>query len=166
MLTPRRLCLLSQSQIVILGRCDVTSPAHQWEWLGGARLINTLSSRCLWADPSPRLPLHARLAKLSDCSSAPAWSCDNNNGVFGLAETHMYLKKQGLRVVIGGNIQMSEWRKYDEDSGGNQLMTSLCPETGERKLDHGHLWRHTVTKRFRVHSYLCYSLMMTKLRSL
>ncbi|TMS01081.1 Receptor-type tyrosine-protein phosphatase beta, partial [Larimichthys crocea] len=134
MLTPRRLCLLSQSQIVILGRCDVTSPAHQWEWLGGARLINTLSSRCLWADPSPRLPLHARLAKLSDCSSAPAWSCDNNNGVFGLAETHMYLKKQGLRVVIGGNIQMSEWRKYDEDSGGNQLMTSLCPETDTTPL--------------------------------
>lgn len=57
-------------------------------------------------------------------------------GAFGLAETHMYLKKQGPRVVIGGNLQTSEWRKYDVDSGGNQLMTSLCPETGERKQNH------------------------------
>ncbi|XP_070763030.1 receptor-type tyrosine-protein phosphatase beta-like [Enoplosus armatus] len=129
MLTPRRLCLLTQSQAVVLGRCDVTNPAQQWMWLGGARLIHTQSSRCLWADPSPHLPLHARLAKLSDCSRAPAWSCYNTNGAFGLAKTHMYLKKQGSRVVIGGNLQTSEWRKYDVDSGGNQLMTSLCPET-------------------------------------
>lgn len=136
MLSPKRLCLLSQSQLVILGRCDVTNPAQQWAWLGGARLIHTQSSRCLWADPSPRLPVHARLAKLSDCREAPAWSCYNTNGAFGLAETHLYLKKQGSRLVIGGNVQKSEWRKYDVDSGGNRLITSLCPETGERKQDH------------------------------
>ncbi|XP_044048547.1 receptor-type tyrosine-protein phosphatase beta-like [Siniperca chuatsi] len=129
MLTPKRLCLLTQSQVVILGRCDVTNSAQQWAWVGGARLMHTQSSRCLWADPSPHLPLHARLAKLKDCSRAPAWSCYNTNGAFGLAETHMYLKKQGSRVVIGGNLQTSAWRKYDVDSGGNQLMTSLCPET-------------------------------------
>lgn len=133
-LSPRRLCLLSQSNRVILGRCDITNPAQQWAWLGGARLIHTQSSGCLWADPSPRLPVHARLVKLSDCSEAPGWSC--YNGALGLAETQMYLKKLGSRLVIRGNAQTSEWRKYDVDSGGNQLMTSLCPETGEREGDH------------------------------
>lgn len=132
MLTPKRLCLLTQSHVVILGRCDITNPAQQWAWLGGARLIHTQSSRCLWADPSPHLPLHTRLAKLTDCSGAPAWSCYGTEGAFRLAETHMYLKKQGTRVVVGGNLQTSEWRKYEVDTGGTQLMTSLCPETGER----------------------------------
>ncbi|XP_071318352.1 receptor-type tyrosine-protein phosphatase beta-like isoform X2 [Trachinotus anak] len=134
MLTPRRLCLITQSQIVILGRCDVTNPAHQWAWTGEARLIHTQSSRCLWANPSPHLPLHTRLAKLSNCSRAPAWSCYGAEGALGLAETHLYLKKLGSRVVVGGNLQTSEWRKYDVDSGGNQLMTSLCPLTDTTAL--------------------------------
>ncbi|XP_045892944.1 receptor-type tyrosine-protein phosphatase beta-like [Micropterus dolomieu] len=130
MLTTKSLCMQTRSQDVILGPCDVTNPAQQWEWLGGARLIHVQSSRCLWADPSPHLPPHARLAKLRDCSAAPAWSCHNTDGAFGLVETRMYLKKQGPRVVIGGNrSQLSEWRKYYVDSGGNQLMTSLCSET-------------------------------------
>ncbi|XP_035521238.1 receptor-type tyrosine-protein phosphatase beta-like, partial [Morone saxatilis] len=127
MLTPRRLCLSTQNQLVILGRCDVSNPAQQWAWLGGARLIHNQSSRCLWADPSPHLPFHTRLAHLSHCSRAPAWSCYNEQGALGLADTQLYLKKLGERVVIGGNLQTSEWRKYDVNSGGNQLMTSLCP---------------------------------------
>lgn len=47
----------------------------------------------------------------------------------------MYLKKQGSRLVIRGNAQMSEWTKYDVDSGGSLLMGSLCPETGEGEQD-------------------------------
>ncbi len=135
MLTPRGLCLLNRSQAIILGRCDLTNPAQQWAWVGGARLIHSQSSRCLWADPSPHLPNHARLAKLSDCGEAPAWSCYNTLGALRLAETHLYLKKQGSRLVIGGNTQNLEWRKYDVDSGGNQQIMSLCPETGERQQD-------------------------------
>lgn len=132
-LPPKRLCLLVQNQLVILGRCDVTNPAQQWTWLGGARLIHTQSTRCLWADPNPHLPVHAHLVRLGDCDEAPAWTCYNTKGAFGLAEENLYLKEQGVQLVIGGNIQTSEWRKYDINSGGNQRMTSLCPETGEGK---------------------------------
>uniref|UniRef100_A0A3B4T6M6 protein-tyrosine-phosphatase n=1 Tax=Seriola dumerili TaxID=41447 RepID=A0A3B4T6M6_SERDU len=134
MLTPRKLCLTTRSQVVILGQCDVTNPTHQWAWTGGARLIHTQSSKCLWANPSPHLPLHNRLAKLSNCSTAPAWSCYDAEGALGLAETHMYLKKLGSRVVVGGNLKTSEWRKYKVDSGGNQLMTSLCSKTDSAPL--------------------------------
>lgn len=132
-LSQRRLCLLFQNNLIILGRCDVTNPTQHWDWLDGARLIHTESSRCLWADPSPRLPDHARLVKLSDCSKAPGWSCHDR--AFGLAGTQMYLKKQGSRLVIRGNAQTSEWTKYDVDSGGSLLMGSLCPETGEGEQD-------------------------------
>ncbi|XP_034443915.1 uncharacterized protein LOC117763119, partial [Hippoglossus hippoglossus] len=124
---PWRFCLTTQSQVIVLGRCDVTNPAHQWAWTGGGRLVHTQSSRCLWANGSPQLPPHTRLTKLSDCSGAPGWSC--SEGAFGLAETHMYLKKLGSRVVVEGNLQVSGWRKYDVDAEGNELLTSLCPDT-------------------------------------
>lgn len=130
-LTPQRLCLTARSDVVILRQCDVTDPVHQWMWTDEARLIHTQSSRCLWANPSPRAPLHTRLAKLSDCSRAPPWSCYDDKGALGLAETHMYLRKLGTRVVLGQNLQTSEWRKYKVDSRGEELMTSLCPMTGE-----------------------------------
>lgn len=132
MLSPRRLCLSNQSQLVILAQCDITNPAQDWAWLDGARLIHTQSSRCLWADPGPRPLAHARPTALSNCSQAPAWSCYDTHGALGLAETRLYLKKQGSQLVIGGNVQASEWRKYDVDSEGNQLITSLCPEPSER----------------------------------
>eukprot|EP00064_Thunnus_orientalis_P020912 superscaffoldBa00006040_g21064 len=136
MLTPRKLCLLNHQQVVKLGRCDITNPAQQWAWSGGDRLMHTQSSLCLWADPNPRLPAHARLAYLRPCSAAPAWKCDSEKRTFGLAEAQMYLKKQGTRVVIRGNSQYSDWSQYEVDSGGNQLMKSLCPETGERRRQH------------------------------
>ncbi|XP_071376362.1 receptor-type tyrosine-protein phosphatase beta-like [Centroberyx affinis] len=133
--TPRGLCLLTYRQTVILGRCEATDPAQQWEWTGGARLIHAQSSRCLWADPSPGLPRHARLVTLSNCTDAPVWKCYGAKGAFGLAETPMYLKKQGLRLVIRGDPRYSNWAKYDVDSGGNDVMTSLCQDTDRPTID-------------------------------
>uniref|UniRef100_A0A667ZSV7 protein-tyrosine-phosphatase n=1 Tax=Myripristis murdjan TaxID=586833 RepID=A0A667ZSV7_9TELE len=104
---------------------------RHWEWTGAGRLTHAQSSQCLWADPNPNLPRHARLVKLSSCTDAPAWNCYGMKGAFGLAKTPMYLKKQGLRLVIRGDPQYSNWTKYDVDSGGKEMMTSLCPGTGE-----------------------------------
>lgn len=134
-LPSRKLCLQPQGEQVILERCDFSNPAQQWVWLGGARLIHAQSSRCLGVDLGPRLPPDARLTKLGDCGEAPAWKCNNTNGALGLAEARLYLRTQGSRLVAGGGVQTSGWRKYDVDSVGNQLMASLCPETGERRSD-------------------------------
>uniref|UniRef100_A0A7N8WT85 protein-tyrosine-phosphatase n=1 Tax=Mastacembelus armatus TaxID=205130 RepID=A0A7N8WT85_9TELE len=131
LLSPRSLCLTTRNQDVILGRCNAINPAHQWAWTGEGRLIHTQSSRCLWADLRPPLLFHTQLAKLGDCSRAPAWSCHGTDGALRLAETHTYLKKLGSQVVVGGNWQSSGWKKYDVDSGGNQLITLLCPDAGE-----------------------------------
>uniref|UniRef100_A0A8D3E114 protein-tyrosine-phosphatase n=1 Tax=Scophthalmus maximus TaxID=52904 RepID=A0A8D3E114_SCOMX len=107
----------------------VTNPAHQWAWTGGARLIHTQSSRCLWANASPLLPLHPRIPKLSDCSVVPPWSCSSTEGALGLADTHMYLMNPGSQAVVVGNLCTSGWRKYDVDPGGKWMLTSLCPDT-------------------------------------
>lgn len=131
MLSPHKLCLSSQSHLLILLPCDVTDSAQEWAWLTRARLLHTQSSRCLWADPG--LHLSARPVGLGDCGKAPAWGCSHTDGAFGLADTRLYLRKDGTRLVIGGNVQTSEWGKYYVDSGGNARMTSLCPDSGERK---------------------------------
>uniref|UniRef100_A0A4W5RUP5 protein-tyrosine-phosphatase n=1 Tax=Hucho hucho TaxID=62062 RepID=A0A4W5RUP5_9TELE len=130
--TPKKLCLSTHKTSVILGKCNVTSPYQQWEWTKDMKLHHTQSAKCLWANPSSAIPLHARLAKISDCDSAPAWKCYDKRGTFGLAEKPMYLKKQGIRVVIRGDQRYSNWTKYEEIySGGRQVITHLCPHKGE-----------------------------------
>uniref|UniRef100_A0A8C8ET52 protein-tyrosine-phosphatase n=1 Tax=Oncorhynchus tshawytscha TaxID=74940 RepID=A0A8C8ET52_ONCTS len=130
--TPKKLCLSTHKTTVILGRCNVTSPYQQWEWTKDMKLHHTQSAKCLWANPSSAIPRHARLATISDCDSAPAWKCYDKRGTFGLAEKPMYLKKQGIRVVIRGEQRYSNWTKYEEIySGGRQVITHLCPLKGE-----------------------------------
>ncbi|XP_029992183.1 receptor-type tyrosine-protein phosphatase beta-like isoform X2 [Sphaeramia orbicularis] len=126
MLTQKRLCLSAHSHSVLLGRCDVSNPTQHWAWAAGSRIIHTQTSLCLWADPNPNLPRHARLASLTDCTAAPAWDCYGTKGAFGLAATSTYLKKQGQRVVMTEKAQYSDWTRYDVDSGGKNMMTSLC----------------------------------------
>lgn len=123
-------CLSSQAHLLILLPCDITDPAQQWAWLSGARLVHTQSSRCLWAGPGPHLS--ARPVHLGGCGEAPAWGCSDTDGAFRLADAG----KDGTRLVIGGSAQTGEWRKYDLDSEGNARMTSLCPDSGERKQHH------------------------------
>ncbi|XP_043090430.1 receptor-type tyrosine-protein phosphatase beta-like [Puntigrus tetrazona] len=124
------LCLSTQRSVVVLRRCDEMNPSQQWVWASGWRLNHTLMSRCLWADPSSAVPRHARLVKLSDCQTAPAWSCYEPQGVFGLAETAMFLKKQGERVVVRFGQRYSNWSMMTLDSEGRPVSSSLCPSTG------------------------------------
>uniref|UniRef100_A0A674CMU3 protein-tyrosine-phosphatase n=1 Tax=Salmo trutta TaxID=8032 RepID=A0A674CMU3_SALTR len=97
------LCLSTHKTTVILGKCNVTSLYQQWEWTKDMKLHHIQSAKCLWANPSSAIPRHARLATIRDCDSAPAWKCYDKRGTFGLAEKPMYLKKQGIRVVIRGD---------------------------------------------------------------
>ncbi|XP_056907723.1 uncharacterized protein LOC130536101 [Takifugu flavidus] len=129
-LSPHKSCLSSQRRQLVLVPCDLGDPAQRWAWLAGARLVHAQSSRCLWADPSPRLPGHAHPAKLSGCREAPAWSCLDTDRGFGLADTHLYLRKHATGLVVGRNLPPSEWRRYDLDPGGRERMTSLCTDAG------------------------------------
>lgn len=130
--TPKKMCLSTHKSAVILRKCNVASPYQQWEWTDDMKLHHTQSSKCLWANTSSAIPLHARLASITNCDSAHAWKCYDEQGTFGLAEKPMYLKKQGIRVVIRGDPRYSNWTKHEEvDSGGGQVMTHLCSRKGE-----------------------------------
>ncbi|XP_014003332.1 uncharacterized protein PB18E9.04c [Salmo salar] len=129
--TPKKMCLSTHKSAVILRKCNVASPYQQWEWTDDMKLHHTQSSKCLWANTSSAIPLHARLASITNCDSAHAWKCYDEQGTFGLAEKPMYLKKQGIRVVIRGDPRYSNWTKHEEvDSGGGQVMTHLCSRKG------------------------------------
>ncbi|XP_051808493.1 receptor-type tyrosine-protein phosphatase beta-like isoform X4 [Acanthochromis polyacanthus] len=116
------MCLIPLDDLIILGRCDVTDPAHHWAWSSAARLVHTQSSRCLWAEPGSHLQLQA-------CTASPMWTCSGSDGALGLAETRLYLNIQGAQVGLGAHLQTTGWRRSYEDTGGNLLFTSLCPET-------------------------------------
>lgn len=136
MLTPPRFCLTPQSHRVVLGQCDASNPSHHWAWTAGARLLHVQSSRCLWIDSRPGMPPSARLVKLSDCSTAPGWTCYGTQRAFGPVETHMYLRKLELYLVVAESPQTGFlWRRFDVDSGGKQRITSLCHNTGEFMRD-------------------------------
>ncbi|RXN09470.1 receptor-type tyrosine- phosphatase beta [Labeo rohita] len=99
-------------------------------WTSTMRLNHTLMSRCLWVNQSLAVPRHARLVKLSDCDTAPAWKCYDNQGTFGLAETPMFLRKQGVRVVARLEPKYSNWSMMTVASEGRRVSMSLCPTTG------------------------------------
>ncbi|KAK7122151.1 hypothetical protein R3I93_023083 [Phoxinus phoxinus] len=128
--TNKGLCLSAHVSAVVLKMCDESDPSQQWIWTGDRRLNHTLLFRCLWADPSAGVPRHARLVKLSDCHSAPAWTCYSGPGIFGLAETPLFLKKQGERVVVRSEQRYSNWSMVTVDSEGRRVTASLCPNTG------------------------------------
>ncbi|XP_057185222.1 receptor-type tyrosine-protein phosphatase beta-like isoform X3 [Triplophysa rosa] len=125
------LCLSTHRDVVILKTCDVTNPSQHWSWTGTMRLKHTLTSRCLWADQSTSVPRHTRLVKLSDCHMAPAWRCYDSRGIFGLVETPMFLKKQGVRLVIRSEQRYSNWSMITVDSHGRTEMMSLCPDKAD-----------------------------------
>lgn len=131
MQAPKKLCLTTHKTTVILGQCSLTNFEQQWQWTHDMKLYHEHSSKCLWVNRSSAIPLHARLAALSDCTNAPAWKCYDTKGTFGLADKQMYLKKQGIRVVIRGDSRYSNWTRYEVDTGGNELLTSLCTRKGK-----------------------------------
>lgn len=129
---PKGLCLsrLSRDTIVYLGVCDSTNPAQQWRWTDDMKLYHKNSSMCLWADTSVK-KFEARLVELNDCGRAPAWKCYDEWGVFGLVNKPLYLKKQGIRLVIQRNSAYSNWTIPKMNSAGKLIMTPLCQKEGE-----------------------------------
>ncbi|XP_055795524.1 receptor-type tyrosine-protein phosphatase beta-like isoform X2 [Salvelinus fontinalis] len=142
--TPKKLCMSTHNSTVILGKCNVASPYQQWEWTNDMKLHHTQSSKCLWANTSNVIPMHARLVSIINCDSAHAWKCYDKQGTFGLAEKPMYLKKQGIRVVIRGDPRYSNWTKHEEvDSGGGQVMTHLCSSKGSTTISTTRMYSST-----------------------
>lgn len=127
---PKKLCLTTHKTTIVLGKCNCSNLVQQWEWTKDMRLWHVQSSKCLWANPSSTIPMHTRLAALSDCDDAPAWKCYDEKGTVGLAEKQMYLKKQGIRVVIRPDSRYSNWTKYEVDTGGREQITDLCSIKG------------------------------------
>ncbi|XP_028841953.1 receptor-type tyrosine-protein phosphatase beta isoform X2 [Denticeps clupeoides] len=124
------ICLFTEDTAVKLAKCDPDSPNQQWSWTAGMKLVHQQSSMCLWVDTRSALPQHARLVKVNGCTAAPAWKCYGKNGIFGLEEQRLFLKKQGSRLVVRSDPQYSNWTKHQGNSVGKPVLTALCPPKG------------------------------------
>lgn len=130
--TTKGLCIsrLHKSEIVYLGTCDSTNPAQQWTWTDNMKLYHQQSSKCLSADRRGG-QLGTRLVSLKNCSGSPSWKCYDEWGIFGLADKPLYLKTQGIRVIIQKNPIFSNWTASHIDNGDKQKMAPICQIKGE-----------------------------------
>ncbi|XP_063053335.1 receptor-type tyrosine-protein phosphatase beta-like [Engraulis encrasicolus] len=129
--TTKGLCIsrLHKSEIVYLGTCDSTNPAQQWTWTDNMKLYHQQSSKCLSADRRGG-QLGTRLVSLKNCSGSPSWKCYDEWGIFGLADKPLYLKTQGIRVIIQKNPIFSNWTASHIDNGDKQKMAPICQIKG------------------------------------
>ncbi|XP_068129751.1 uncharacterized protein [Hyperolius riggenbachi] len=120
----KSVCIIG-SKVVTVGRCNVTHRSQQWKWTEDGKLLHFKSSMCLSSNLSS--PLHFRPAILTDCSKAPEWTCHENEGLLELANSSLFLRKQGLRAVVKlGRKYPNTWKRLEVDERGDLAYENIC----------------------------------------
>ncbi|MEE6480589.1 hypothetical protein FKM82_012615 [Ascaphus truei] len=122
----RHLCILG-SKDVSVGRCNVTNRSQQWMWTKDGKLLHVKSSLCLSISNSSAI--HFRPAIFMDCLRSPKWTCHENEGLLEVAESSLFLKKQGPRVVVKmGWKYPNSWKRIEVDEKGVSSYENMCPD--------------------------------------
>ncbi|KAM4748868.1 receptor-type tyrosine-protein phosphatase beta [Rhinophrynus dorsalis] len=120
----RNLCILV-NKVVIVGRCNVTNRNQQWKWTEDGKLHHVKSAQCLGISNSSAS--HSRPAMLMRCSWAPRWTCHKNESLLEVAETSLFLRKQGQKVVVRKGMKYpNTWKKIEVDEQGMSFNESIC----------------------------------------
>ncbi|KAE8615599.1 hypothetical protein XENTR_v10008563 [Xenopus tropicalis] len=113
------------SKIVSVGRCNMTSRGQQWKWTEDGKLQHMKSAMCLGISNSSAA--HSRPALMLSCFKAPKWTCYEN--LLEVAETSLFLRKQGPRLVVRKGMKYpNTWRRIEVDDQGVATNWSLCTE--------------------------------------
>ena len=73
-----------------------------------------------------------RAAIFAPCSQAPRWTCYEKEGFLEVENASLFLKKQGVRVVVKkGRKYLHSWMKIDVNEEGKPVNESLCSKKGE-----------------------------------
>lgn len=121
---------LSKNKRVVVGLCNGTSQNQQWMWTEDGKLLHVKSALCLGISSSrgPSLP-----AVSTHCSQAPRWTCHEQEGFLEVENTSLFLKKQGVKVVVKKDRKyLHSWMKIDVNKEGKPVNGSLCLKKGEQ----------------------------------
>ncbi|XP_069084436.1 receptor-type tyrosine-protein phosphatase beta isoform X1 [Pleurodeles waltl] len=120
-------CILGSKVVVSVGICNVTSQNQQWMWTEDEKLLHVKSAQCLGISNSSAK--HSRPAIFTNCSQAPRWACHDSDGLLEVADSSLFLKKQGPRVVVKMDRKYpNRWKKVEVNEKGEPAYQSLCPK--------------------------------------
>ena len=110
--------------------CNRTNQNQQWMWTEDGKLLHVKSALCLGISNSSGGP--GRAAIFAPCSQAPRWTCYEKEGFLEVENASLFLKKQGVRVVVKkGRKYLHSWMKIDVNEEGKPVNESLCSKKGE-----------------------------------
>lgn len=120
---------LSEKKGVIMEKCSMTSPNQQWQWMADDRLLHVKSGQCL--SISTRSALSSR-SIIVDCSQAVRWTCHEEDGLLKVANSSLFLTKQGQKVMAKQSKKyLHTWMQLEAREMGKPVYVNLCSKQGE-----------------------------------
>uniref|UniRef100_A0A8D0G8G8 protein-tyrosine-phosphatase n=1 Tax=Sphenodon punctatus TaxID=8508 RepID=A0A8D0G8G8_SPHPU len=108
----------------------MTNPNQQWRWTRDEKLLHVRSGQCLGISNSSAP--HSRSAVIISCSGAPRWTCHDKEGLLEVANSSLFLRKQGPKVVVKmGRKYPHSWMKLDVNEKGEPSNENLCSKKGD-----------------------------------
>uniref|UniRef100_A0A8C3RWH3 Fibronectin type-III domain-containing protein n=1 Tax=Chelydra serpentina TaxID=8475 RepID=A0A8C3RWH3_CHESE len=124
----KRQCLVG-GKTAFVGKCNLTDPNQQWRWTEDEKLLHVRSGQCLGISKSSAASSRSIFI---DCPRAPSWIFHNTEGLLQVANSSLFLTKQGPRVMIKmGRKYPHSWKQIDVDDKGKTAYENLCPHKGE-----------------------------------
>ncbi|KAG8439679.1 hypothetical protein GDO86_005743 [Hymenochirus boettgeri] len=124
----------------------MTNYDQQWKWTEEGRLQHIKSGFCLGI--SNTSASHSRPAILVTCLQAPIWKCHRNENLLEVAETSLFLRKQGPRLVVKKGLKYpNSWRKIEINFQGVATYMSLCtdPQVNNQTTEPNNVFSVTYT---------------------
>uniref|UniRef100_A0A8B9U7H4 Ricin B lectin domain-containing protein n=1 Tax=Anas zonorhyncha TaxID=75864 RepID=A0A8B9U7H4_9AVES len=124
---------LSEKKGVIMEKCSMTSPNQQWQWMADDRLLHVKSGQCL--SISTRSALSSR-SIIVDCSQAVRWTCHEEDGLLKVANSSLFLTKQGQKVMAKQSKKyLHTWMQLEAREMGKPVYVNLCSKQDLQDAD-------------------------------
>jgi len=110
-------------------RCNMSSPNQQWQWMADDKLFHMNSGQCL--SISTRSALSSR-SIIINCSQAVRWTCHEEDGLLKVANSSLFLTKQGQKVMAKQSKKyLHTWMQLEASETGKPVYVNLCSKQGE-----------------------------------
>uniref|UniRef100_A0A672TKI9 protein-tyrosine-phosphatase n=1 Tax=Strigops habroptila TaxID=2489341 RepID=A0A672TKI9_STRHB len=117
---------------VIMEKCNMTNLNQEWQWTADDKLLHVKSAQCL--SISTRFALSSR-SIIVDCLEAVRWTCHEEDGLLKVANSSLFLTKQGQKVMAKQSKKyLHRWRQLEARETGKPVYVNLCSKQGELLL--------------------------------
>uniref|UniRef100_A0A8C6NAY9 protein-tyrosine-phosphatase n=1 Tax=Melopsittacus undulatus TaxID=13146 RepID=A0A8C6NAY9_MELUD len=120
---------LSENRGVIMEKCNMTNLNQEWQWTADDKLLHVKSAQCL--SISTRFALSSR-SIIVDCLEAVRWTCHEEDGLLTVANSSLFLTKQGQKVMAKQSKKyLHRWRQLEARETGKPVYVNLCSKQGD-----------------------------------